>query len=290
VRAASVIAPRKRLRISLLLLLGSSAMAADSKRDWALGPCNEAELAESRARAEARVRAAEKGSAEWVPYPFPTMPEQIVENVLASHRRAFSEIASPELPEADRQFLALADEGGLRWEIVRVADWTPNRCDPRMPHDGDWIVRFFAADGEEVTRVLVHDNGLVGRLRHASASYRFPPLPPLRAPEGLGGELSTDERASGQYVTLWGPLACDALTPCPAWRFGDGVVVLREGEWLRVEGDSERISFALDLAGEGKAATVERLARAGRQLISLGGDLWVAAERSKVPEGARPKP
>lgn len=274
-----MIAGRKRLRISLLLLLASSAVAADSKRDWALGSCDEAALAESRARAEARVRGAEKGSAEWVPYPYPTMPEQIVENVLASHRRAFSDVVASELPEADRRFFALADQGGLRPEIVRVADWTPNRCDPRMPRYGDWLVRFFAADGEEVTRVLVHDNGLIGRLRHASASYRFPPLPELGAPESFGSKLSPAEQASGQYVALWGPHACDAISPCPAWRFRGGVVVLRGEEWLRVDEDSERISFAGELLGDAKSATVDRVAREGRQLISLGGDLWVAAER-----------
>lgn len=270
----------------LLSLIASTAWASDARRDWAVGSCDEAALAESRARAEARVREAEKGSAEWVPHPYPAKPGQIVENVLAMHRRAFSDVVASELPEADRRFFALADQDGLRPEIVRVADWTPNRCDPRMPHDGDWLVRFFAPDGEEVTRVLVHDNGLIGRLRHASESYRFPPLPALGAPESLGSKLSAAERASGQYVTLWGPHACDAITPCPAWRFGDGVVVLRGEEWLRVDGDSERISFAGDLAGDAKAATVDRIAREGRQLISLGGDLWVAAERWNLSNGA----
>ena len=62
--------------------------------------------------------------------------------------------------------------------------------------------------------------------------------------------------------------------------------MLRGEEWLRVDEDSERISFAGALVGDAKAATVDRITREGRQLISLGGDLWVAAERWNLSSGA----
>lgn len=270
-------------RLLLLVLALPGAAYSATERDWALGACDEAALAEGRSRAAASVRDAEKGSSDWLPFLFPTKAEEIVEDVLAIHRRAFSDVAAAELPEADRRFFELADRGGLRTEVVRIADWTPNRCDPRVTRDGDWLARFFvSASGEEITRALVHDNGMLGRLRHASASYTFPPLPDLRLPDGLAIDLSELDRTSGQYVTLWGPVECDALAPCLAWRASDGAIVVRGDEWFRVNRDSERVSFARDLQASSKAATAERVQRENRQLISLGGDLWAVADKGRL--------
>lgn len=268
----------------LLLALAVSRPAdAGTEKDWALGTCNEAALAEGRSRAAASVRGAGKDSSDWLPLPFPARAEEIVGDALTVHRRAFSDIPVAELPEADRRLFELDDRGDLRTEVVRIADWTPNRCDPRVTRNGDWLARFFAAgSGEEITRVLVHDNGMIGRLRHATAKYSFPPLPALRLPGGLPFDLSEVDRTSGQYVTLWGPVECDALSPCLAWRSAGGALIVRGNEWYRVTADSERISFALDLQSGSKGATAERVQREGRQLLSLGGDLWAAADKGRI--------
>lgn len=262
--------------LSLLLALPTAALA---QRDWALGSCDLSKLAAGRANVEQRIRAAEPSSPDWVPHPFPTKPHEIMEDALELHRRIFSDAVDAELAEGDRRLFALADRDELRWTVVRVADWTPTRCDPRVSRDGDWLVRFFSAKtGEEVTRVLVHDSGMIGQLAHSTPEFSFPELPSLEVPSEQRAALVDVDPSSVQYVTLWGPLQCDVMTPCAAWKAGRGVVILRANELLRVTESSERLSFSQQLRAESKNAVAERIHAEGRRLISLGGDLWAAAD------------
>lgn len=266
--------------LPILLWLPTAAMA---QADWALGSCDTSMVAASRASVEQRIRTAEPSSPDWVPYPFPTKPAEIVEDALELHQRIFSDTAQSELPEADRRLFALSERGELRWSVVRLADWTPNRCDPRVTRDGDWLVRFFSTtNGDEVTRILVHDSGMIGRVLHSTPKYSFPALPPLAVPRELRGALADVDASSAQYVTFWGPVECDAMTPCVAWKAGRGAVILRGKELLRVSDQSERLSFSRELQATSRSAVADRIHAEGRRLISLGGDLWAAADSSIV--------
>jgi hypothetical protein len=256
---------------------GGVALAKE-RAGWSLATCEGSESSGSAASAEAQIRAAAPGTNLWVPHPFSTVQSEIVENVLARHSAAFGDLSVAELPTGDARLFDLARKGQLGSAIVRVADWTPLRCEKSERRYAYWLVRFFDSNrDEEIARVLARDSGLISRVRHATAEYSFPSLPDLRVPREFTAELGEVNLGSAQYVTTWGPDPCDAMTPCVAWRLGSGVALLKGGKLFLVSGNSERLSFTGDLSNLRAGQAAARVAGDGKELLSLGGDLFVAA-------------
>ncbi len=227
----------------------------------------------------------------WVPHPFSTLEAEIVENVLARHREAYSDVRESELSREDARLFQLSRKGQLRTELVRVADWTPIRCDKRTSErrDAYWLIRFFdSGSGKEITRVLARDSGLISMLAHATSESALPPFPALQVPKEFATELSEASSSSAQYVSTWGPDECNPLVPCVAWRLGAGVALVK-GKRLFVVGEhSERFSVRDDLRSNLRMREVAgRIRGQGRELVSLGGDLFAAAD--VVTKGIAPQ-
>lgn len=272
------------------LILGGNADVKE-QTGWSLATCEARDAMTSIATGERRIRDAAPGTNLWVPHPFSTQEAEIVDNVIARHSAAFSDLPESDLPAEDARLFELARIGKLRTELVRVADWTPVRCEKSERRDAYWLVRFFDSSfSREITRVLARDSGLISRVRHATAEYAFPSLPKLQIPGEFSSQLADASVASAQYVTTWGPDQCDAMTPCVAWRLGSGVALLKGGKLLVVAEGSERLSFTGDLSNLRAGEAAGRVRGEGKELVSLGGDLFAAAEvyTKRLPsEGAK---
>lgn len=260
------------------LIAGTGAFAQESA-GWSLATCDSPEVKLGRVTGEALIRGAARGTKLWVPHPFSTLGAEIVENVLARHREAFSDLRESELSREDARLFQLSRQGQLRTELVRVADWTPLRCVSSERRDAYWLIRFFDSGADkEITRVLARDSGLISRVRHATLDYSFPPLPALQMPKEFAAELSEARSSSFQYVSTWGPDPCDAITPCVAWKLATGIALVKGKRLFVVAEHSERLSHRVDLSNLRMREVAGRIRDQGKELVSLGGDLFAAAD------------
>lgn len=265
--------------IAISALIAAPESRSHESAGWSLASCDSPEVEAGRDAGEARIRGAAPGTNLWVPHPFSTLEAEIVENVLARHHSAFSDLPESELPSEDARLFQLSRNRALRTELVRVADWTPVRCDKSESRDSYWLIRFFdTRSNEEITRVLARQSGLISRLVHATAEYAIPPLPSLRVPREFAKELSEAISSSVQYVTTWGPDECDPLAPCVAWRLPSGVALLKGNRLFIVSDSSDRFSGRDDLSNFRTASVAARVRGQGKALVSLGGDMFAAAE------------
>ena len=265
--------------IAVSALIAAPETHSQEIAGWSLATCDSPEVEAGRAVGDARIRGAAPGTNLWVPHPFSTVEAEIVENVLARHREAFSDLPDTDLSSEDARLFQLSRKRALRTELVRVADWTPVRCDKSERRNAYWLIRFFdTRSNKEVTRVLARESGLISRVVHTTSEYTLPPLPALRVPKEFAAELSEVNSSSVQYVSTWGPDECDPLAPCVAWRLDTGVALLKGQRLFIVSDHSDRFSGRDDLSNLRTAAVAARVRAQGKELVSLGGDLFAAAE------------
>lgn len=263
----------------LIAALASAPVPPVSDPDWRLGTCSAEDLA-AQEDAAAAIRASQPGDASWVPHPFSEVPDEIVENFLARHRAAFSDLAADGLPPDDRNLFDLADRQQLRWEVHRVADWTNVACGRGGPQAHFWLVRLFdRKSSREIARVGVAPSGFVTLLRHYPADG--PVLPPLLSvsdvPQRTDGIPQKVDTTSAQLVALSGTPRCSHLDPCVAWRSPEGIVIETREELLFVPNEGESLSFRDQAASGTLQETIGTLRSAGEHLVGLGGDVARAA-------------
>lgn len=261
-----------------LTLIGTAFAEA---QHWSLEPCPQTgPAAEGRAEYAAAVRSAAPGTPLYIPHPFPKTPAQIFEDLVAFHTMVFEDTPADKLrPEEARLFTALA-ENRIRYEVVKVENWTPLRCGRRKERRTWSLLRLFDLESnEELARATVDEVGHVGRLAHRLVEHDLPPILDLGTAQMALREVAPDAR-DAQYVATWGTLECDELNPCVAMRDGSRVYLLdgRSGRLFSFDDGSRRFSFRKDLSVTHRDATYREVARAGGRLVSLGHDSYVQVE------------
>jgi len=258
----------------------ASSGVAGPSASWSLVECLSESVPNESVLSVVREQMTDPRSPTWVPFPFPHEQSQVVEDFFARHELAYSDMREDELPEGERRLFSLKRKGGLRTRVSLIANWTPQRCLAKGEVVAYWLIQFTDSTTQaEITRAALLPSGLVSMLIHAQEDYAIPPLPSqnvLQDNERWGLEA---DATSVQFVTAWGPRRCHVLRPCVAWRTPDGALVLQEDRVLRVRATSTRYSYGRsDLASDAFARAIDAEQNRDRQLLSLGGDVWVAAD------------
>lgn len=271
-----------RTWITAGFLLASSALPA---RSWEVATCNQ-EHAAKWAGVARQMQEAKPGSPVFVPHPFPTTQDQVVENFLFQQKEIWSDLQPGDRPPEEQRFLSLIHSDHARYELTKVENWTPLRCGPERKRDFYFLLRVFDREsGIEVSRASLDDNGLLGALMHlpggtekVDSPRRFLDLTLARRFAASAG-LSAEEP---HYVTTYGTLRCHALSPCVAFRERGKVFLIetrgRLANLYRLELEKPRLSFTKDFSREERqAGALERLTQGGQELVSLGADALTTA-------------
>ena len=245
---------------------------------------------------EKAIAEAAPGSTLFVPRPFPTSDEAIVEDLRWWYERTWADTSERDLPDNERLLHKVLSSRQERYEIHRVANWTPQRCNEIRRRDYFFLVRVFDASGLEIARFPINRYGLVTGYSAVAEDMDPEHLARWRASmpslQEVQTRLNRDAGAVGtdpQYVWALGPRAqCRREVPCIALRSSEAVFLYSPqagGTLLRFSSQSRRVD-----AGER-----DRLFRAKPQelspqeaglveeLISLS-DEWVQVET--VPLGS----
>jgi len=251
-------------------LLGSPGVA----QPWNLAPCGPEHAASRKGFREALVHA-EPDSPKYVPHPFPQTPEQVVEDFLAFHRKAWANTPFAALPPAEQRFFSAVDENRSRFQVTKVANWTPSRCGPREEKDFYFLVRFFdETSGEEFTRVAVDEAGHVARVTHRPEEGSLPELPDLKQRINAASRPRGWKPSAGQYVALWGSFRCEVVFPCLGFRVGPRAYLLRGEDLYRVATEKARFSVREQLATVAKKRRfLEAFEGRPEKVITLGNDV-----------------
>lgn len=255
-------------------LLGIPALA----QPWNLAPCGPEHAERHKSFREALTRA-EPGSPRYVPHPFPKTPEQVVEDFLAFHRRAWADTPFASLPPVEQRFFAAVEEDRVRFQVSEVANWTPTRCGPKEDKAFYFLVRFVDdSSGEEITRVAVDEAGHVARVVHRPDEGALPEVPDLEQRIAAASAAHGWQPTGGQYVTLWGSIRCDVISPCVGFKVGAEAYFVRAEQVYRIATEKGRFSVRGEL---GTVADKRRFLNSfedrPEEVITLGHDVLAVA-------------
>ncbi len=270
----------KRFTIFLFVLLFCTAATAQSK-PWSLEPCaTTGPAASARAKYAAAVRAAAPDTPLYTPHPFPTTPQEVFEDFVVYHMNAFRDTPNTEIPPEQLRLLTALETNQVRYEVVKVEDWTPLRCGSRKARETWSVLRIFdTSTGDELVRATVDNVGHVGKLRLRPVDGSLAPMMDLSTATASVRAVAPGAR-DAEYVTTWGLPGCDEVTPCVAMRNGPRVYLVdgRTGALFLLTSPSKRLSFRNDLSRARRADTLRGVAQAGARLMSLGQDAFAQFE------------
>jgi hypothetical protein len=270
--------------LAVLFLLSGTSLA----NAWSLVPCG-ADHKEEWGRFQRELRSAKPGSPVYVPHPFPRKEAQVVENFVYQHTEVWRDTEAEHLPPLEKRLFSAIAEGNVRFEILRVENWTPHRCSPRGRRSFFYLVRVYeTVSGLEITRASLHDDGLLFMLQHRPLEpelSQFPlTFPDLKKGLQRGESVLGPNLSEPQYVATIGALRCDPLAPCIAFRHAEGIVLLHRRGLYRLEFPRVKLSMRQDLQPpEHRKRLVKELENRGRRLVSLGGDALTTAVAVELP-------
>lgn len=263
------------LAIGLMLLSPGPSTAS-----WTLVPCDRTHAAQWQAH-ERTVRRAQPGSLHYRPKPFPKNSEELIEDFLYEYHRIFDNPA--EVPADMRRIYDGIQQNTLRFEVVRVENWTPLRCGKREESPFDYLIRIFSVvDGVELARMTVSDSGYIRDMSVATEKQPHHSWPVLndvlarvRSDVGIQGTIP-------QYVLLVGwPRMCDYGAPCVAFRWGaDTYIMSYRRELFLIPAAARRLSTERELKNPDKSVAIAALGlKPSEGIISLGGTVFAVARR-----------
>jgi hypothetical protein len=226
-----------------------------------------------------KVHSAEPGSTLYVPHPFPQADQQVIDDFLYQHQEAFGDMPFDQLAAPERRFFSAVRSKTVRFEVLRIENWSPLRCGPERQRSFYFLVRVIEKDGgAEIARAALEDSGLLVKIVNKPEDRHLPPLAGFEASAKLALRKTGVQGRDLQYVTTWGNLRCDTLAPCVVSRSGSTMLLVKGSEVYRLDPGRKRFSFARDLGAPGAMSNVARdLGTRGEKLVSLGQDVFAAA-------------
>lgn len=277
----------KTAALALCILLGSLRAYG-----WALVECGPEEN-KRWGELKKKMLAARPGSPLYVPHPFPRSDQQVVQNFLYQ----FHEIWPPaaELLKAEQPLALAIRKGDIRFEVLRVDNWSLTRCSPDEEKTFYFLLRIFDPSGIELARAAVSESGLWARSAYATAAEQTQPISqqlarlpsPEAAARGLRERFRIDGLSSPQYVTTTGGnLHCPATAPCLAVRSGESVYILRDQELFEIPGKGRRARFdtragALAEVSSRKLHEMADSLGPEERVVALGAEVYAVARRVK---------
>lgn len=261
----------KKISIVVLLLSLCGPLHAQPSKVWLPSECDPSSGAEY-ARAAERQRAATPTDPAYLPHPYPSADKEVIEDFIYRHRRAYSDV--PVLPIEERRFFDAFEAGDLRYEIFKVANWTPARCGRHRMADFYFLIRFFKRNtGEEVTRAALDNSGHVAAVVHGDPGVPIQDFRSLQQARQLLGDVLKEPIGMTQYVTTWGTLRCEFLWPCVAMQGERSIILAHEDEVWRVEADRPTESVRARMGTlAARRDFLQRLRDGTDKMVTLGGD------------------
>lgn len=282
--------------LSLLLLLASTP--ALSGQDWVPVDCssrmNEIQqlwrLSEIEGEVQAewkkrldRISAAEAGSVQFIPKPFPKSRDQILENFRYFYFDKLFDQAPGSLPESEKAIYRGLQEQTVEIRTARVVNWGLSRCDGAVPAPYFHLLRLYdRKTGRELSRFVLKHTGMMAVYGHVTplAESEMPDLSSLgtllRDRFGFTGRI---ERP--QYVTADGlPFPCSSKLPCISFQSGGQTYLLGRGAHLYEIGQSAARKSVLRRRQELAEAGLQALGRqeVEKPFVTIGFE-WVQARR-----------
>ena len=261
---------RTLLTLSVLLCTGS-ALAA-----WHVVPCDAHTLAQ-RAKFAAAVHKARPGGPLYAPKPFPATDAQVVEDLVQQITDIYGR------PQSTGVFQAVAQgmrDGIYRYDVVRVADWTPGRC-ASAGNGGDSYFLILIVDrvsGFEVARATILETGLFGDIAVRSPSIAVEPIePPEAAVTKLAGHGI--QARDPQFVATTGSLQCDMLRPCAAARNASGIFIASGADAFLLPLGGRLFTMKNELRTIDDQRNFNNKLAADERWVSIGGDAFVVAKK-----------
>jgi hypothetical protein len=265
--------------LGVMVLLVCAPLAA---APWSLEYCDPAGEPGWQAFEHA-MRVATPGSTVYVPVPFPTTTDQVAQDFLYQYWSILKR-SSAKNPYEPRVMSDLTS-GKVRYEVLRIENWTISRCRADQKRDYYNLLRVFEPDGTEVTRAVVNDSGLMTTWNNLPASVPGPvasqsrTLPPaavamaqINSQLGLNG---TDP----EYVTAGGMIDCHLTHPCLAFRqAGLSYIVYNNDQIFEVSAAGPRLTSGKEVNSRAEEAT-RRWLTPDERLISLGGKRFTVGRR-----------
>ncbi len=268
--------------LGVMVLLAGAPLAA---APWSLEYCDPAGEPGWQAF-ELAMRAATPGSTVYVPVPFPRTLDQVVQDYLFQYWSILKGLSAKN-PYEPRVMSDLTG-GKVRYEILRIENWTVSRCHADQKRDYYNLLRVFELDGTEVTRAVINDSGLMTTWNNLPASVPGPvasqsrALPPATAAIAqLNSELGLNG-TDPEYVATGGMIDCHLTHPCLAFRqAGLFYIVYNNDQIFEVSAAGPRLTLGKEV-GSRSEETTRRWLTPDERLISLGGKRFTVGRQVSV--------
>jgi hypothetical protein len=182
----------------------------------------------------AAVKRSRPDSPFYTPHPFPTTDAEIIANFKYVY---FEKLYEPrdKLPAGEQNVYKALKEGRLRFEVVRVENWTLYRCTSKQPSPFYSLLRLLDQTGREVARSVQTSTGHF--VVHNNLSQPLPSLPPLdQVSSFLRARFGrTEQIDQAQYVSLDGLPYCRGHrpdAPCVAFKAAGKLYLIDGGRLL----------------------------------------------------------
>lgn len=265
----------------IIVTIVAALLASTAAYSWNLSPCSANALAK-RADFERHVRAAAKGSPDWVPYPFPRNEEEAAVDFRYQALELYAN--DKNIPKGWGPFIDQLKANQLTFLVQRVEDWTGSRCEAPMSDDFLFLLRVFNAQKQEVGRADIARSGVFRSLEVAPSDMTRAQIDAQLAANGVPDTQAVLEQNKalgahdGQLIASWGTLTCRELTPCVAFRAGGNVYIQNGGNLYKFAENARHVSWQAQLRSPEQKNEMTRSIGAEKRLMSLGDDDYAVVE------------
>jgi hypothetical protein len=267
----------KKLAVPVTALLLSSAAGASA---WTLVDCPP-DVVKTWAPQEQSFRAAKPGDPLYLPRPFPKATEEVLEDYRYDFQRLLKDTPSASLPNGAAAVLEGMRKGTLRYDVLRIVNWSPTRCLKERRLDAYHLIRVFdGRSGVEITRSVLDESGRLTVITSTLEGGRN-----LRSPADELRSAASRFKVQGQdpqYVTTFGTLRCANITPCLAFRSGGRIYLdAYDGNLFEIDLKGRRLEMGKDIGTPEMNEPILKALGPGGRLVSLGGKVFVTARKVK---------
>jgi hypothetical protein len=280
---------RSLMRAPNLLALAMLWSGVAAAQPWIPSECGtrHEKLRSDFARA---LREAKPGAALYVPKPFPKTGAEVIEDFKYGYRKM---VGGWNVSKDQALLLRGIKKNAVSFRILRVENWTPNRCGPDQQMDFYYLLYITdTRTGREVGRGSLNQSGLIrgwgasptseqedepwGALYRAAVAPRLDSaLAEVRVRYGISG-------TKPQYVATWGQPQCPVVAPCVAFQSKGRSYLFARGELVEISSSSRSYSRTEMEATRTRRFEITSSINPDKEwLVSIAADRWVLATRVK---------
>ncbi|HEV8241681.1 MAG TPA: hypothetical protein VGS57_20120 [Thermoanaerobaculia bacterium] len=239
-----------------------------------------------------KILQAKPGSDVFVPKPFPRTNEEVVADFEQQIRATFSPEPGHQAPPAIANLFTRLEAKTIRFEIVPVTEWRPERCGQvRGQHDRLFLIRLYdSTTAKELSRASLGETGLLGVVSTPGPNSKLAidhDIEPLDAAQRVAQQVGLAAKDL-QYVAVASPsILCEQTTPCIAFRASGVAYLYRSNRLFRLVKDRPGVAglTTRELMQEGAARRSAITAlRSSEHFVTVGAGHVAVAVPVPVPQ------